>query len=86
MTSLRQRMLEDLQIRHYWPTTIRLYLHSVACCAPSGTPSSRSCSPASAQTLQDFIAAEVRRATGLLALAPLSGESSRIGEPVPAVE
>ena len=30
MAPLRQRMLEDLQIRHYSPTTIRLYLHSVA--------------------------------------------------------
>ena len=30
MTPLRQRMLEDLQIRHYSPTTTRLYLHSVA--------------------------------------------------------
>lgn len=30
MTALRQRMLEDLQIRHYSPTTVRLYLHSVA--------------------------------------------------------
>ena len=30
MTALRQRMLEDLQIRHYSPTTIRIYLHSVA--------------------------------------------------------
>jgi integrase/recombinase XerD len=30
VTSLRQRMLEDLQIRHYSPTTIRLYLSSVA--------------------------------------------------------
>jgi integrase/recombinase XerD len=30
VTTLRQRMLEDLQIRHYSPTTIRLYLHSVA--------------------------------------------------------
>lgn len=30
MTSLRQRMLEDLQIRHYSKTTIRLYLHAVS--------------------------------------------------------
>src|ERR1700684_1151719 len=30
VTALRQRMLEDLQIRHYSPTTIRIYLHSVA--------------------------------------------------------
>ena len=30
MTLLRQRMLEDLQIRHYSPITIRVYLHSVA--------------------------------------------------------
>lgn len=30
MTPLRQRMLEDLQIRHYSATTIRLYLQSVA--------------------------------------------------------
>lgn len=30
MTPLRQGMLEDLQIRHYSPTTTRLYLHSVA--------------------------------------------------------
>ena len=30
MTPLRQRMLEDLQIRHYSPTTIRIYLHSIA--------------------------------------------------------
>jgi integrase/recombinase XerD len=27
---LRQRMLEDLQIRHYSPTTIRIYLHVIA--------------------------------------------------------
>jgi len=30
MTELRQRMLEDLQIRHYSPTTTRLYLHAVS--------------------------------------------------------
>jgi integrase/recombinase XerD len=29
VTPLRQRMLEDLQIRHYAPTTIRIYLHAV---------------------------------------------------------
>lgn len=30
MTALRQQMLEDLQIRHYSKTTIRLYLHAVS--------------------------------------------------------
>ena len=30
MTLLRQRMLEDFQIRHYSPTTIRIYLHVIA--------------------------------------------------------
>jgi integrase/recombinase XerD len=29
VTILRQRMLEDLQIRHYSPATIRLYLYAV---------------------------------------------------------
>jgi hypothetical protein len=29
VTPLRQRMLEDLQIRHYSPTTIRIYLHAI---------------------------------------------------------
>jgi integrase/recombinase XerD len=30
VTPLRQRMLEDLQIRNYSPTTIRIYLHVIA--------------------------------------------------------
>jgi integrase/recombinase XerD len=30
VTPLRQRMLEDLQIRHYSPTTIRIYLRVIA--------------------------------------------------------
>jgi integrase/recombinase XerD len=30
VTPLRQRMLEDLQIRRYSPTTIRIYLHCIA--------------------------------------------------------
>jgi integrase/recombinase XerD len=30
VTALRQRMLEDLQIRQYSPTTIRIYLHAIA--------------------------------------------------------
>jgi integrase/recombinase XerD len=29
VTTLRQRMLEDLQIRHYSPTTIRLYVYAI---------------------------------------------------------
>jgi integrase/recombinase XerD len=30
VTPLRQRMLEDLQIRQYSPTTIRIYLHAIS--------------------------------------------------------
>ncbi len=30
MTSLRQRMLEDLRIRNYAPTTVSCYVRSVA--------------------------------------------------------
>jgi len=34
VTLLRQRMLEDLQLRHYSPTTIRLYLYAILVPAP----------------------------------------------------
>jgi hypothetical protein len=30
MTALRQRMLEDLRIRNYAPTTVACYIRSVA--------------------------------------------------------
>jgi hypothetical protein len=30
MTPLRQRVLEDLQIRHYSPNTVRAYIRSIA--------------------------------------------------------
>jgi len=30
VTPLRQRMLEDLQIRQFSPSTIRIYLHAIA--------------------------------------------------------
>jgi integrase/recombinase XerD len=30
VTPLRQRMLEDLEIRNYSPTTIRIYVHVIA--------------------------------------------------------
>ncbi len=30
MTPLRQRVLEELQIRHYSPNTVRAYIRSIA--------------------------------------------------------
>jgi integrase/recombinase XerD len=42
MTSLRQRMLEDLRIRNYAPTTVECYVRSVAEFAPALPPAARS--------------------------------------------
>ena len=58
MTPLRQRMLEDLQIRHFSPTTIRLYLHSVAEFAPHLRKSPEQLGPEQIRQYQLFLIKE----------------------------
>ena len=55
MTPLRQRMLEDMQLRHYSPLTMHCYLRCVAECARHFGASPAHLGPEQVRTYQLFL-------------------------------
>jgi|RhiMethySRZTD1v2_1073278.scaffolds.fasta_scaffold1144779_2 Phage integrase, N-terminal SAM-like domain len=71
MTPLRQRMLEDLQLRNYSAHTIRAYLHCVADFARHFRTSPAHLGPEQVRTYQLFLVQEKQVASPRAAPAPV---------------